>query len=483
MRLAALGCAGLVAACSDPAPHAHAQRIGALDEAIGGPHAIGRVGDFLLENDQIRLVIADTGVDPRDPGKSTLGRVNTTFGGTLVDADLRRVGGDRARGNDQLAELLPGFVFSVINPTTVAVTRDGSDGGAAEVAVTGTPSDLLQQVYLLDAGLVGTTSLQLTQTYRLAPGKRHVEIETTIKNTSAGAHPFPFLDPTQIRDLGLDIPGIENIRLSVPMGQLPLLGGEQNLFAPGVAGFNVRFAIEDSYATAGGFPGFPGLVIDYLASRGPGVSYGLTVLPSPSNYVNAYADRYPGQTITPYSMLVPFTYAGVAGVYMARPPAQLGPQEQFSYTSYFVIGKGDVASVLDAIYELRGEPTGTFGGRVIDAQTSQPVAHASVIILDDKGGVVDQIETDDGGAFLGHLAAGSYRAVAITDDRLPTEPRAFTIAAGAHVGNAPIEMAPPATLVVAAVDELGRHAPAKIQLLGHFAAADRGKDPRTFLYS
>ena len=150
--LAALGC--------NAPPHSHAQRIGALDEAIGGPHAIGRIGDFLLENDQIRLVIADTGVDPRDPGKSTLGRVNTTFGGTLVDADLRRVGGDRARGNDQLAELLPGFVFAVINPTSVAVTRDGNDGGPAEVTVTGTPSDLLQQVYLLDTGLVGTTSLQ-----------------------------------------------------------------------------------------------------------------------------------------------------------------------------------------------------------------------------------------------------------------------------------------------------------------------------------
>jgi hypothetical protein len=472
LAIAALACIGLAAACGDPAPHARAQRIGALDEAIGGPHAIGRVGDFVLENDQIRLVIADTGVDPRDPGKSTLGRVNTTFGGTLVDADLRRVGGDRARGNDQLAELLPGFVFSVINPTSVAVTRDGTDGRAAEVTVTGTPSDLLQQVGLLDTGLLGTTSLLLTQTYRLFPGKRYVEIETTIKNTGAGAHPFPFLDPTQIRDLGLDIPGIENIELSVPMGQLPLLGGEQDLFAPG-AGFDLRFALEDSYGRSAGFPGFPG----------PGVSYGLTVLPSPSNYVNAYADRYPGQTITPYSMLVPFNYAGVAGVYMARPPAQLGPQEQFSFVSYFVIGKGDVASVLDTIYELRGEPTGTFGGRVIDQQTSQPVARANVIVLDAADRVVDQIETDDGGAFLAHLAAGSYRAVAITDDRLPAEPRPFTIAPGAHASAAPIEMAPPATLVVSAIDELGRHAPAKIQLVGRFAAADRGKDPRTFLYS
>src|ERR1044071_3467308 len=481
---AALGVAALaLIGCSDPAPHARAQRIGALDEAIGGPHAIGRVGDFVLENDQIRLVIADTGVDPGDPGKAVYGRVNTTFGGTLVDADLRRVGGDGARGNDQLAELLPGFVFSVIKPTRVSVTHDGEDGRPAEVTVVGTPTDLLQEVGLLDTGLLGTTNLELSQTYRLTPGKRYVEIATTIKNISAGARPFPFLDPTQLKDLGFDIPGIDKIQLSVPMGQLPLLGGEQDVFAPGVAGFNVRLAIDASYDRSSGFPAFPGLVIDYLASRGKGVSYGLTVPASPDNYVNTYAAGYPGQTLTPYSMLIPFTYAGVAGVYMARPPAQLGPQEQFTYTSYFVIGKGDVASLLDAIYETHNQPTGMFGGRVIDAQTSQPVAGANVIVLDAADQVIDQIATDTTGSFLAHLAPGSYRYTAMTNDRRPTEPVGFTIAAGAQLGIAPIEMAPPATIAVSAIDELGRHAPAKIQLLGHVPAADRGKDPRTFLYS
>ena len=42
-------------------PRSRAQWIGKLDQAIGGPHAIGRVGDFILENDQVRFVIADTG--------------------------------------------------------------------------------------------------------------------------------------------------------------------------------------------------------------------------------------------------------------------------------------------------------------------------------------------------------------------------------------------------------------------------------------
>jgi carboxypeptidase family protein len=182
-------------------------------------------------------------------------------------------------------------------------------------------------------------------------------------------------------------------------------------------------------------------------------------------------------------MLVPFTYAGVAASYMVRPPATLAPQAQFSYTSYFVIGKGDVASVLDAIYELHGEATGTFGGRVIDQQTTQPIAHANLIVVDANDRVVDQIETDAGGSFLAHLAPGNYRYTAMLDDRLSTEPAALTITAGGHVGIAPIEMAPPATLVVATLDELGRHAPSKIQLLAHFPAANQGQDARRFLYS
>ena len=315
----------LVACTGSAAPHARAQRIGKLQEAIGGPHAIGRIGDFLLENDQVRFVIADTGRCPPGSAPScveTYGRVNTTYGGSLVDADLVRVQGD-GQGNDQLAELLPGFFFTAIDPTRVEIEADGSDGGAAIVKVTGTGGDLFQMIALLNKGVVGP-GLEFSQRYKLEPGKRYVTIETTIKNTSTGAHPFPYFDPTQLSDLvGMNIPGLDQIQLSVPIGQLPLFGGEQTIFTPGVAGFNVRFAIEDSYKTAGGFPSFPGMVVDYVATRGNGVSYGLTVPESPDNYVNAYPGGYAAQDITKYSMLLPFTYAGVTGAYQYRAPAVL----------------------------------------------------------------------------------------------------------------------------------------------------------------
>jgi len=482
LAILAAGAAAGAACSGGPSPFASAQRLGSLEDAIGGPHAIGRVGDFLLENDQIRLVIAGTGKD-EDPSKTVFGRVNTTFGGTLVDADLRRPGGGRGKGNDQLAELLPGFAFTVIDPTDIRILKDGSEGGPAEVLVEGVGGDLLQMISLLNTGLLFPTNLTFRQVYRLHPGKRWVEMESTIINSSSGAHPLPFLDPTQIDDLlGQTVPGIGDLRLSVPMGQLPLMGGEQDLFAPGAAGFNIKYAIEDSYKVAAGFPGFPGLPVDFLASRGRGVSYGLTVPRSPDNYVNAYAASYPQQEITPYSILLPFNYAGVTAAYMYRPPAVLQPSEQFSFTSYFVIGRGDVASVADAIYELRGEPTGTFGGRVVDEQTGAPVAGASVMVLDAGGRPVNQIETDGGGAFLAKLPPGSYSYTVMSTDRLSTPPAPFEVAAGEQTG-VHVQMDAPATLVVSAIDELGRRAPAKFNLVGRFDPADVGRDPRTFLYS
>ena len=500
MRVRRLGAIALLMAATctgTSAPHSRAQRIGKLQETIGGPHSVGQVGDWILENDQVRFIIADKGA----------GRVNTTFGGTLVDADLQRVGGKDA-GDDQLAEFLPAFVFTVIDPTNVCVPTlegvcpkagnaeplaDGSDGKPAEIMVTGVGGDLFEMVALLNTGLVFPSQLEITQVYKLEPGKHYVTIETTIKNTSTGAHPFPYLDPTQLNDLaGMNIPGLQNIQLSAPLGQFPLIGGEQKLFAPGATGFNVRFSIEDSYKTVGGFPAFPGRVVDFLASKGPGVSYGVAIPESPDNYVNAYKTGYPGQDITPNSFLLPFTYAGVTGAYMYKPPAQLAAGEQHTYTSYFVVGRGDVGSVYDAILELRQQPTGTFGGRVVDERSQVGVPHANVLVFDSTGTkILDQLETDARGSFLGHLPPGMYRYLALTDDRLAAAtdgdgniaatPQPFVITANVGTGVL-VQMHAPATIAVSALDELGRRAPAKIQLLGHDARI-KGIDGRDILYS
>src|SRR5690606_5673056 len=95
--------------------------------------------------------------------------------------------------------------------------------------------------------------------------------------------------------------------------------------------------------------------------------------------------------------------------------------------------------------------------------------------------IINHLSTDARGAFLGKLEPGTYEYVVITDDRPRTQPKSFTVAADQKIGVL-VQMDPPATLAVSVVDEQGRRAPVKIQLL---ARDDRIRttDGRDILYS
>ena len=80
LRFTALAVAAFTSACDAPTPPATARQVMSRDELIGGPTALGEVGDFLLENDKIRVVI-------QGPGFS---RGFGVYGGSLIDADLQR---------------------------------------------------------------------------------------------------------------------------------------------------------------------------------------------------------------------------------------------------------------------------------------------------------------------------------------------------------------------------------------------------------
>ena len=91
----------LLVAC-DQGARAYAGRVQSRDDLVGGPRAIGEVGDWRISNGRVRFVVQDKGAS----------RVYTTFGGSLIDADLARGGG---RGG--LGELFPAFFLSAIEPT------------------------------------------------------------------------------------------------------------------------------------------------------------------------------------------------------------------------------------------------------------------------------------------------------------------------------------------------------------------------------
>lgn len=458
--------------CTGTEPRSRAERISSRDQLIGGPKAIGDIGDYLLENDRIRLVIAD----------KVAGRGVTLFGGSVLDADLVRPGGDESSGRDQLTELLPGFLFEVIEPREIVILADGSGGGPAQVAIRGNGGDLIEALAVLNTGLLYPPSLEFEQIYSLYPGQSHVEITTRVTNVSPGAHPLPYLNPSELRDLGLEVDGLEELTLSSPFGHLLLVGKEQNVFAPGEAGFNTRFTVEDSYLEANGFPAFPGLVVDFVASSGQDVSYGIAVPAEPSNYPSAYRDLYQPQQVKDTSMLVAFMYSSLIGIYTANPPPVLAAGDTFEYTTYFIVGRGDVGSIADVVYDLQGVPTGSFAGRVFDATSGAPVETDLIIWADGTDDIISQVKSDAGGVFRCNLPAGRYRYMVVDDDRPRFEPRAMTIEVD-RTHPVVLELDSPGRLELVVRDETGRAVPARIIVVGNHDTADIGRDPRTFLYS
>src|SRR5437588_814452 len=77
LRLAACG---LLAFACTAQPHSYAGQVQSRAELVGGPRAIGEVGDWRISNGRVRFIVQDKGAS----------RVYTTFGGSLIDADLER---------------------------------------------------------------------------------------------------------------------------------------------------------------------------------------------------------------------------------------------------------------------------------------------------------------------------------------------------------------------------------------------------------
>ena len=77
-----------------------AKQITSRDELIAGPKAKGEIGDFLLANDKIRVLIQNKGFS-RDAG---------FFGGSILDVDLVR---EKNIGHDNFALLFPSFFLGI----------------------------------------------------------------------------------------------------------------------------------------------------------------------------------------------------------------------------------------------------------------------------------------------------------------------------------------------------------------------------------
>jgi hypothetical protein len=431
--------------------YARASVITTPAQLIAGPIARGRLGDVLLVNDRIQLVI-------QQPGRAMFGI--GTYGGNIIDADLVRVAGEE---HDSFEELTPAInVENVPNYTDVAVLNDGTNGEAAVVRARG-PDDLLD--FINASTIVASLGftfppeaddrdlpLEVTTDYTLAPGTNHVRIDTTITNLAG-----------QPLDLFL--------------GETLNGSGEVDLFQPAY-GFGQPLVTTGCPDTAhqpcaAGSCDLCNFVAYSGEGRATGLSYGYV------HQVNGSTTfSVSGVTVALFGEQVILVLVGLADPNFHLAPAG-SPGDALTLTRWFVVGDGSVADVVDARNALQGVPTGTLAGRV--TVDGQPLRNADVAVIGPPvpGGastnVVNHFHTDDDGRYTGTLAPGTYTVRAHKDGHRFGSPESasVTLAAGASVTQ---DFALPAAggLRVTVSDEAGRPIPAKVQLVGFDPSPDPG---------
>ncbi|MEZ4460179.1 MAG: hypothetical protein R3E66_10695 [bacterium] len=446
---AAVVLASAVSCDKSPETVSRAQRVADRTQLIGGPTALGEVGDYLLENDQVRVVIQDL----------TYNRGSGIFGGSLIDADLKRYDqqGDGLGGNgrDTFGELFPVFFLEMIDPEAINVINDGKDGKAAIIEVKGRGGEFITMLRYLNqimlnsyavnfpdllkgtpANSDGEPQIEFATRYILEPGARHIRIESSLTNIAGQTLEFPSSSITALLAgaIGLQLDGFR-----IPTGHVLGFGALSSIFVPGV-GYDLRFGLDDAYQTAVPLPGFPGLLTNIVASStNLGVNYGFATVADPENNFVFQRDKdglYDGRAQDD-DMLFLFYASGFGGVFSSQVPTKLSPvacgeslsaaqkanceadretmPSSYTFTNYFIIGDGDVASIYEELYRIRGIKAPTVQGRLFDEVTRQPVGIGNEVLIYTardascaESTIVNQVFVNGDGFFDLKLADGQY---------------------------------------------------------------------------
>ena len=330
-------------------------------DLIGGPLAQGRVNDWMLRNNDIRVLV-------RDVGRQF--SFMRTFGGTILDADLTRA--NPADDRDSFMGMQPMVhIAATQNTQNISVLNDGTDCTPGILSTSG-PDDLFDvlspDVAIFAAGntlsvppdAIGINlPLNLTTEYRIRPDKPYVEIDTTFENTG-----------------GTD--------LDIYVGDYINGGGQLENFGPGV-GFGDPLLRKGGNGTTS--PGGAPQGLDFLGFQGAGdadgVAYGLVLPEAPSDATNERGTYYTGA----------FTQSGVSAwvhnsdlvtvlnsspINKPTPPFAVPAGGTNTIRRWFVVGK-TINDVTKAREELFGYKIGVVQGVV--TSNGAPVKDAHIVAL------------------------------------------------------------------------------------------------------
>ncbi len=515
--------AAFVQSCNSGDDLLRAKIIEERAELVGGPVAMADVGDFLLENDQIRVAILRA-IDSPGPG---------VFGGSIVDIDRRRprIEFQGGHGLDRFAESFPVANLMVPEPSEVdiRVLKDGSDGKEAIIRVEGAGEFLFEalgvlrtQQALLDSIFPNIrTRLRFTTDYILRPGARHIHMRTTLHLpdeqpescdplsceldcehgyaeapdgclTCACSDALPleqYSAPESVFGNILGDPPSEPgavKKAGMIAGDFVFFGNQNDVFAPG-PGFDEVAATQRAFRSGRNTFQEP-LIYDFVAAAGGDISYGY------------FTVAQPGGTDAPVvnvplfaSAATAFVIGGKNCLLDASDDDSCDQHRAYTFERYLAVGDGDVASVLEEVYRVRGTPVGSLDGHVYWHDTGEPVPNARLFVLSDPEpsrawvdvdevvernlvetgdpGVVNAMDADLGldkvedGDFRAVLPAGDYVVVARDPDGVVTSAPLKVRVVPDQAATVTPTLPTPATILYRVSDAQGQPTPAKISLI------------------
>ncbi|NUQ79624.1 MAG: CehA/McbA family metallohydrolase [Polyangiaceae bacterium] len=379
------------------AGQARAGRIQDVASVAQPAHGRQRIeaGDFLLINDKIAIVIEDKGLSDG----------YARFGGEILSID--KVGEDgKPMGLSRYIETLVGTSVETVNPTSVTVLRDGSDGGEAVVRATGP----LETIPFMDGPLRAlfprAYGHPVAYDYVLSPGSEKLLVRLSFLN--------PTLEPI---NFGVNQKSKDELYGFFQYNQAQLVTAEYGYEEPSG---DVAWAGFDS-----GPWGF--------AWRTPGnpIEYGLTV----SGFTLFWGEGFIAEACS------------------------ITTEDQFEV----IPGGPHFDGLAETVRRAAGEPPfRAIAGTLVDG-AGAPVAEAYIHEVDPAGKYLSRTMTDEMGAFTIHAPPSQ-------EVRLIAQKRGYPAHAGALVAaseaTADLSFSPHARIHVVATDSAkGEPLPVRVQVI------------------
>ncbi|MBI3768895.1 MAG: hypothetical protein HY271_10435 [Deltaproteobacteria bacterium] len=449
-------------------PCASARKITSASELIGGPLAMGKIDDYLLENDKARFIVSDTGREFS---------FMLTYGGHLIDADLQQKFGSGTLsppyppGRDNFHAITPLInISSSDNPTSITILNDGASGGPAKLRTLG-PDDLFDPIdprvaikgfsaslSVPAAAIDNNIPVMVSSDYTLNCGDNFLTMETTVQNTG-----------------GTD--------LDLYVGDYANGGGQTESVGPGLGFSDSPIRVGDANLNASSTYHY-----DYFGWFGFGAADFLAyaLIPEINTRTSSFAQS--GVVVPVYgNSLLDILLPQEANKQIGALHVTAGGSSTFK--RWLAVSNNGMGRVLDARTRLaaRGElplvKTGWVQGTVTVAGT--PVDGARVVISKKPGdrgspvSLVDAFETRDGGFFQGTIPVGSYVAAVKVQGHLYEGGGALPIQKPivVKIGTTVVDFDVPATGFVRVTAKDGitlQPIASKISIVGLEATADPG---------